>query len=263
MKLIEAVQLSKPHCHLFCVGDDWQSIYGFKGSDLKIFEEFNAGREGTTSFQIAKNYRSFPHIVGRGKWFIEKNPRQIKKTVTSGLTTDPLIAAKFPFDFITWQQMTDRLNEITQSYSAHKIKIFLLGRYTSDYPDDIFAQLVTAGAQAHEKSVILGKTHIEFSTIHGSKGLEADYVFILPPAKKSAEFPSLYEDDPVMNLVMPKRDNFEFAEERRLMYVAMTRAQKQVFFVLRGQKIDANESIFYCEIHDYLKSLHQDNQSSS
>lgn len=66
--------------------------------------------------------------------------------------------------------------------------------------------------------------------MHRSKGGEADYV-ILPSmvsARRSYSFPSTLTDDPVLSLAMPDGDTFPFGEERRLFYVALTRAKRSV-----------------------------------
>jgi DNA helicase-4 len=77
---------------------------------------------------------------------------------------------------------------------------------------------------------------IEFRTAHGSKGLEAEYVFVLNVVEGTRGFPSQIQDDPALQLAMPTPEPFPYAEERRLFYVAMTRARKQVrFYTTLGQ----------------------------
>ncbi len=73
-------------------------------------------------------------------------------------------------------------------------------------------------------------------TAHASKGLEADYVIIDGVARGKHGFPSEIADDPVLSLVLPDSDQFEFAEERRLFYVALTRAKKRVYIISDAAK---------------------------
>ena len=73
-------------------------------------------------------------------------------------------------------------------------------------------------------------------TVHASKGLEADHVVILQAAAERMGFPSEIVDDPLLELVMPEPENFEHAEERRLFYVALTRARKSVMVLADRQK---------------------------
>ena len=72
---------------------------------------------------------------------------------------------------------------------------------------------------------VIGGRKIEFLTVHKSKGLEADYVILLQCNKDTYGFPSLVSDDPVLNYVLTKSDQFPYGEERRLFYVAITRAK--------------------------------------
>ena len=72
---------------------------------------------------------------------------------------------------------------------------------------------------------------VETSTIHSAKGREADYVVVLDLAEGFSGFPVAKENDPLLNIVLSKPSAFPHAEERRLFYVAMTRARHQVYLV--------------------------------
>jgi DNA helicase-4 len=98
------------------------------------------------------------------------------------------------------------------------ITIMLLGRYHDDVP----------AALSSWKQRFGDHLKIEYRTVHSSKGLEAEYVFILNVIQGTRGFPSQIQDDPALQLAMPTPDPYPFAEERRLFYVAMTRAYKQV-----------------------------------
>jgi DNA helicase-4 len=78
---------------------------------------------------------------------------------------------------------------------------------------------------------IIGDRKIEFLTVHKSKGLEADYVIILQCNKDTYGFPSLVSDDPVLNYVLTKSDQYPYGEERRLFYVAITRAKVKTYIL--------------------------------
>ncbi|MBK8972351.1 MAG: hypothetical protein IPM37_13735 [Hahellaceae bacterium] len=96
----------------------------------------------------------------------------------------------------------------------------LLGRYRDDEPIEFQGW----------KNKFGDRLMINFRTVHGSKGLEAEYVFVLNVIQGTRGFPSQIQDDPTLQLAMPAPETFPFAEERRLFYVAMTRARKQVRF---------------------------------
>jgi DNA helicase-4 len=99
-----------------------------------------------------------------------------------------------------------------------KVSVFILGRYRKE-------------AQFLPLELIQKYQHcldLRFKTVHASKGLEADYVILPRMVRGAYSFPSTTQDDPVLQLAMPSGDTFPFAEERRLFYVALTRARRQV-----------------------------------
>mgnify|MGYP002520330581 CR=1 FL=1 len=72
---------------------------------------------------------------------------------------------------------------------------------------------------------------VHILSVHKSKGLEADFVILLQCNKDTYGFPSLVSDDPVLNYVLTKSDRFPYGEERRLFYVAITRAKEKLYIV--------------------------------
>jgi DNA helicase-4 len=75
-----------------------------------------------------------------------------------------------------------------------------------------------------------------FRTVHGSKGLEADFVVVPGLTTGIYGFPSTIADDPVLDIAMPEPEEFEHAEERRLFYVALTRARRSVALITPPQR---------------------------
>jgi DNA helicase-4 len=114
------------------------------------------------------------------------------------------------------------LNKLNAIQNEEKRSVFLLARYSHLRPNHL-------GIYPH--------LDIKFSTIHASKGLQADYVILLNVETGSYGFPSTITDDPLMNLVVPKLETYPHAEERRLMYVAITRAKRGVFIFSNQNKI--------------------------
>ena len=101
--------------------------------------------------------------------------------------------------------------------------MFLLGRYSFD--DYYLSFMYKSVKEGNRFYYIIGGRKVEFLTVHKSKGLEADYVILLQCNKDTYGFPSLVSDDPSLQYVLTASDHFPYGEERRLFYVAITRAK--------------------------------------
>jgi DNA helicase-4 len=121
-------------------------------------------------------------------------------------------------------------------------EVILLGRYNFQEPSDL-ARLQRA--HPHLK--------IWFSTVHAAKGLEADVVVVLDLSVGRYGFPSGITDDPLLSLVLADPDPFPHAEERRLFYVALTRARRCVHLIVPRSK----PSPFAKEIAEASFAVHQ------
>ena len=234
---LKALRDGNPPAKLYCVGDDWQSIYRFSGSDMALFNHF-ADYFGTTEInKIETTYRFGEPLVSMSSKFIQRNKAQITKRI------HPFNAnAKTELYFYAYEQSKycEVIAQLVSNIPADK-SIFLLGRYSfDDYYLSFAYQSINKNGRFY---YIIGNREIEFLTVHKSKGLEADYVIILQCNKDTYGFPSMVSDDPVLDYVLTKSDQFPYGEERRLFYVAITRAkiQTMVLYDQRFPSVFVNE----------------------
>ena len=238
---------------LYCVGDDWQSIYRFSGSDMSLFSKFSTYFGITEINKIETTYRFGQPLVSLSATFIQRNSSQIKKNIhpfNPNLKTQLLF---YPYDRNHYcETITRMVANIPNDKS-----IFLLGRYLfDDYYLSFAFQSVKKGNKFYY--VICGR-EIEFLTVHKSKGLEADYVILLQCNKDTYGFPSLINDDSVLNYVLTESDEYPYSEERRLFYVAITRAkiQTMVMYDQRFPSAFVNEILHPEEKSDTDYILHR------
>lgn len=218
------------------VGDDWQSINKFAGSNIKIIQQFQEYFGVSQTVALDYTFR-FNNIVSNiASTFIQKNPYQIKKVIkTIKKQTDT--KASLLVYWTTENTRTDLeqiLNLIVKKEKDKKIKIMVLARYKFLFD--------TIEESQYER--LYPTFDIVFSTVHSSKGNEADYIIILNINNGKFGFPSKIEDDPILDIVVPFGDDFEDAEERRLFYVALTRTKGAIFLL----SYIYNKSIFVDEL---------------
>lgn len=236
---------------LFCVGDDWQSIYRFSGSDISLITNYEKYVGSSYITRIENTYRFSSFIADISSKFIMKNPNQIKKKVNSKLNY------KNAIKIIEKNNYKECLNELEkellklENYST----IYLLGRYKSDL--EILKNNKNFYQEYNYKDKCLDIVYskridlnIKFLTIHSSKGLQSDYVIILNNKSSGMSFPSKITDLSLINLLLDNSDDFPYSEERRLFYVALTRCKKKVFLLVNSN----NKSVFIKEIEKYISS---------
>lgn len=230
-RMIQALLNQNENIKLFAVGDDWQSIYRFTGVDIEIMTHFSNHFGATAQNYLTQTYRSFQGIVDVAATFIQRNEDQLKKNVKAikHVDKDQVIMLGYQDNVDQMNQLKDLLNKLNAIQNKEKLSVFLLARYSHLRPNHIWRY---------------PHLDIKFSTIHASKGLQADYVILLNVESGSYGFPSMVTDDPLMNLVIPKPETYPYAEERRLMYVAITRAKRGVFIFSNQNKI----SLFVTEL---------------
>ena len=232
-KLIRAMLKQNPDAKLFCVGDDWQSIYRFSGSDVNLMLNFKEYFGFTKMLMLEKCHRFNNQLAEITNNFILENKHQLKKKLYSEVQaeTNPIeiIYKENAKDEMPLKNALDSINRLAEENNTVVNDVFLLGRFNHDKPDYGYYGFIK---------------NIEFMTIHKAKGLTCDYAVILNNETGKYGFPSEFADDPLINVVLSEIDPSPHSEERRLMYVAMTRAKNKVF-LLTYQK---NKSLFIREL---------------
>lgn len=216
---LKALRNGAHKAKLYCVGDDWQSIYRFSGSDMALFNQFPEYFGATEINKIETTYRFGEPLVSMSSQFIQRNNAQLKKNIRPSNVN---ISTGLEFYSYERHDYCDTIYRLISSIPTDK-SIFLLGRYSFD--DYYLSFTYKPIKEGNRFFYLIAGRKIEFLTIHKSKGLEADYVILLQCNKDTYGFPSLISDDPVLNHVLTKSDQFPYGEERRLFYVAITRAK--------------------------------------
>jgi len=221
-RLIKALLAQNSECSLFCVGDDWQSIYRFTGSDVNITKDFEAHFGCTATSILDKTFRFNNKIGGVASRFVMQNSTQIAKKIQSHTLVEHAAVSliRTPQDQVGLNAALSAIN-VKTGVSA---SVLILARFNFRKPD---LSILTRQYP---------KLKLQFMSVHASKGKEADYVIILGLEKGKQGFPSEKTTHPLVNLLLPKAEAFAHAEERRLFYVALTRAKQHVYLVSDANK---------------------------
>lgn len=237
--LLMSMRMQKDY-NLFCVGDDYQSIYRFSGSDVSLITNFSKYFGEVYVSKIVNTYRFSDKMAKLSSEFVMKNKSQIRKVVKGYPSTNE------PIEIIYSMSELESALKSLPNYSS----VFLLGRYNSD--KDILKSSENFSYNYGEiLEVIYFKRidlEIKYLTIHKSKGLQADYVFIINNKDKGFGFPSKIVEDAVIEKLLGSSETYPFSEERRLLYVALTRSRVKTYLLVEKE----NASVFISElIKDY------------
>ncbi len=216
LRLLQALLRATPDARILCVGDDWQSIYGFAGSDVGTMVRFTDTFGHTKRTDLDRTFRFNDRLLAATSQFVQQNPLQLRKTLRAHVTRpSPAITVVYGanggLDVALQSIMRD--DAFTGSAS-----VLVLGRYNATMPKN-WEQVVQQYPMLQ----------LSCLTVHKSKGLEADYVVVLDVAAKRHGFPSQVASDGLLTLVVAANGEMRHAEERRLFYVALTRARHRAF----------------------------------
>lgn len=234
---------------IIAVGDDWQAIYSFSGSDVELFLDFQKKMGYAKTLKIENTYRNSQEVIDIAGNFIQKNDAQIKKTLKSPKhIEDPIIiytydqSGKFAnannksgavYNMaLAVEKCLDNIVKYNKETNKKNSRTLIIGRYHFDGNHLQNSGLFEfKNKQGKLKSNKYPQLDITFMTAHASKGLGYDDVIIINCQNARFGFPSKIQDDPVLKHVLIQDNSYAFAEERRLFYVAMTRTKNRVYCV--------------------------------
>lgn len=248
--LLKALNTLNPNLHLVAVGDDWQSIYSFSCSDLSLFNKFkdNWG-PNAIEMHMSETFRFGGSVLNASTSFIKKDDHLSSHSVVSGKDNNTeLIFKSFPHAKSFKERKVLQWDFIKKEMAAEisnnpEVKCLVLSRYSN---------IAKWFQNELKKNRMLPDDNDEVSlTIHRAKGLTADIVFIqecqekaIPLVKREED---LSEHDKLLLQVRGEsncKDRYKakLEEERRLFYVALTRARKKVYILydedLKSEFID-------------------------
>ena len=258
-------KLSKcSNAKIVAVGDDWQSIFKFSGAQIDLFTKFEQIMGYANIQKITNTYRNSQELIDIAGNFVMSNKYQITKKLKSNKSIkNPIILMTYndKNDFISYKlgdTVTNRLGSAIEHALDNIVKenginqkVLFIGRYG-------FEQFILSNYKegfTYKRNKLYSnkypKLNITFLTAHSSKGLTYDNVIIINGKDAILGFPSRIVDDPVMKLVVKDEENFEYAEERRLFYVALTRTKNKVYILTPIYK----PSKFILELNSNYKNV--------
>ena len=213
IKLLAALRRSETA--YFLVGDDWQSIYRFAGSDVGLLRKCDKWLGPVERRDLSQTFRFGAHLLGPSAAFVQRNPAQTRRAMQP-IDRDPDHGVTLVWTVDEQNALAQVGRDLDRRGAARDASVLLLGRYRRP---------------PHAGPRSLNGRPAERSTVHAAKGREADYVVVLDLANRRRGFPSQIADDPLLDMVAPPQEAYEFAEERRLFYVAITRARHGVYLL--------------------------------
>ena len=237
--LILALRDQRNDTTLFCVGDDWQSIFRFSGSDISLFTDFEREFGDAAISRLEKTFRFNNKIAAVSGTFVMRNPRQMRKNL------QPLDNVQSPKVFmvpnadsgVDISKIETVLEILNKAATDRRETVYIIGRYTIARKGNLERFL------RHHR---FSNLEVGYKTAHSAKGDEADHVIIVDLEAGRYGFPNELVDDPLLQLAHSKPEQFDHAEERRLFYVALTRARDSVYLIAPN----VNQSEFIRELSD-------------
>lgn len=216
---------------LFCVGDDWQSIYGFRGSNVSYIIEFEKHFKQSKVITLNLNYRSTQSIVGASNEVISHNKFKVEKDIQASKKSEhKIVVYSGSSEEENIQFCSEKVKELLNEGLSNEDIMFLYRR----------TKMFWTYSVRFKKEGLM----VQAKTIHAAKGLEAKVVFIVGLTEGYGGFPDIWLADRIFQIIKKANHDLLLEEERRLFYVAITRAKDKLFLITEK----GNESSFIKEI---------------
>jgi DNA helicase-4 len=224
-RLVRALRDSHAGSSLFCAGDDWQAIYRFSGADVSLTTGFAKYFGPTTTTALDQTFRFNSSIGDVASKFVTQNPAQLPKTITSNdkVTQSAISIVRSKSVKKDQDSSLQQVLVAIADRAGEGATVYLLARFWFHLPDK---------DEARQLNVLFPTLVIECLSIHAAKGKEADYVVLVGMTKGKHGFPSAKVTPPLMNVLLPTVEAYAYAQERRLLYVALTRARHRVYMLV-------------------------------
>ncbi|MFC6723006.1 UvrD-helicase domain-containing protein [Halobium palmae] len=243
LAFIEA--LLGPESHLFAVGDDWQSIHGFRGSKPAFFREFESRFGQTSRTTLEVNYRSPPSVVQAGSdiMLASEDATTKEARADSTIETTPVLhRLKGPYTDRIGNYLADRIQELVEDGASYD-DIMILARNNDKIQETVDSHLTERGIPTDEDADSSTEP-VTIQTIHSAKGTEAPYVFVANAVDDQYE--GLPQEERQKRGMAPIIDDAtdHYEEERRLFYVAVTRTEQELHMIVQAGAVSRHiESI--------------------
>ena len=233
-------RLLTPENQLFCVGDDWQSIYGFRGSNVNYIVNFGKYFPKAEVIKLNQNYRSTEHIVGASNEVIKHNKFKVDKEIFANKKSDTKV------NIFAGNDQQENIDFVVEEVK----RLFQKGYQKEDI---LFLYRRSKMYNDYYNRFMKERLYVQYRTIHAAKGLEAKAVFIIGLTQGYGGFPDVWLEDRIFQVVKPTQHDLLMEEERRLFYVAITRAKDLLYLITEK----GNESSFLSEIPEnfVIKSM--------
>jgi DNA helicase-4 len=208
-ELILALARSRPGASVFCVGDDWQSIYRFAGSDIRYISQFETRVGPGTTTALDRTFR-FNNQIGKvASEFVTRNPTQMKKSIESQTTVTRPAVSLVPTaePVLGLNAVLMRINASAKSSGA-RYSVYVLARYRHEL------EPLRCPDQGGWQQRFPNLADVKFSSVHGAKGLEADFVVVVGLEAGRDGFPADKPTDSIHEVFLPPKEAYPFAEER-------------------------------------------------